>query len=80
VALAIPATHAMNAFNQLAYDASGDVGAITSVIILFAGGVLAYGLAQYLFTWDEKNAGRRATPALAFVALVPYVVAAVLLG
>ncbi len=42
--------------------------------ILLAGGAMAFGLAVFLFSWDSKNATRRAHPALAALAWLPYVV------
>jgi hypothetical protein len=44
-----------------------------SLAILAAGGLIAFGLSVFLFSWDSKNATRRAHPALAALALLPYV-------
>jgi ABC-2 type transport system permease protein len=45
-----------------------------SVIILMTSGILAFGLAMYLFSWDNHNATRRGNPLLAWLFLVPYVI------
>jgi len=37
--------------------------------------VICFGLAIYLFSWDSRNQSRRGHPALALLALVPFVVA-----
>ncbi len=63
-ALGLPA-----AFNPLA-----------STLILLAGGILAFGLAIYLFDWDSRNTRRGRSPYLAILALVPYIIGALLLG
>lgn len=75
----LPATHAMNAFNGLAMGATPDFNPWASVIMLSASGLIAFGMALYLFSWDSKNSKRRGHPAMALLALVPYVVGIVLL-
>ena len=45
-----------------------------------AGGVLAFGLAIYLFSWDSHNATHRDHPLLALLAVAPYVVGLFLMG
>ena len=67
-----PATHAMNAFNGLAMGVGADFSAWGSVLVLFSGGTLAFGLAIYLFNWDSRNETRRGHPALALIALLPW--------
>lgn len=74
VAQLLPTTHAMNAFNDLAMGKTSDFNPWASVIILFASGLLALGLALYLFSWDSKNTTRRAHPALAALVLLPYII------
>jgi hypothetical protein len=46
-----------------------------SVGILIVGGLLSFALASYLFSWDSENSTRRGHPALAILALVPYLAA-----
>jgi ABC-2 type transport system permease protein len=80
VAQLLPATQAMNAFNGLAMGTAADYSPWASVIMLAASGALAFGLALYLFSWDSRNTTRRGHPALAWLALLPYVVGMVVLG
>ncbi len=70
----LPATQAMNAFNGLAMGKVAAFSPWGSVIMLFASGVLAFGLAMYLFSWDSRNTTRRGHPLLALLVLLPYVV------
>jgi ABC-2 type transport system permease protein len=70
----LPATQAMNAFNGLAMGTIADFSPWGSVIILMASGILAFGLAVYLFSWDNHNATRRGNPLLAWLVLIPYVI------
>jgi ABC-2 type transport system permease protein len=70
----LPATQAMNAFNGLAMGGGADFDPWGSVIALFASGLLAFGLALYLFRWDSRNTARRGHPLLALLVLLPFVV------
>ncbi len=70
----LPATQAMNAFNGLAMGKVAAFSPWGSVIMLFVSGVLAFGLAVYLFSWDSRNTTRRAHPLLALLVLLPYIV------
>ena len=80
VAQLLPATHAMNAFRGLAMDLTADFDPLGSLIILLASGVLAFGLAIYLFSWDRRNTTQRGNPLLALLALLPYAVGILLLS
>jgi ABC-2 type transport system permease protein len=71
LSLLLPTTYAMDAFSGLAMEAGGSQPWL-SLVILAAGGLLALGMSVLLFSWDSKNATRRAHPALAVVAWVPY--------
>ncbi|MDI6768710.1 MAG: ABC transporter permease [Anaerolineales bacterium] len=75
----LPATQAMNAFNGLAMGKVAAFFPWGSVIILFISGVLAFGLAVYLFSWDSRNTTRRGHPLLALLVLLPSVVGIFLL-
>ena len=75
----LPATQAMNAFNGLAMGKVAAFSPWGSVIMLFASGVLAFGLAIYLFSWDSRNTTRRGHPLLALLVLLPYIVGIFLL-
>ncbi len=67
----LPATQAMNAFNGLAMGKTADFSAWGSVLILLSSGLLAFGLAVFLFSWDSRNTTRRGHPLLAILVLVP---------
>jgi len=79
VALLLPATYAMNAFQGLAQNQVTAFDPLWSVPILLVGGILSFGLANYLFCWDSRNRTRRGHPALGLLALVPYAVGVALL-
>jgi ABC-2 type transport system permease protein len=74
VAQVLPASQAMNAFNSLAMGGTADFNPWGSIAALATSGLLAFGLALYLFSWDSKNGARRGRPALALLALLPYAV------
>jgi len=80
IAQLLPATQAMNAFRGLAMGKVADFSPWASVIILLIGGVFAFGLAVYLFSWDSRNTTRRGHPMLASLVLMPYVVGILLLS
>lgn len=67
----LPATHAMQVYQGLALGAQTVWDPRISLLVLLASGVLAFGLAIYLFSWDSRNASRRGHPALAALALLP---------
>ena len=79
VGLLLPATYAMNVSQGLAQNQVIAFDPLWSVLILLAGGILSFGLANYLFCWDSRNTTRRGHPALALLALLPYVVGVALL-
>lgn len=79
IAQLLPATQAMNAFRGLAHGLSADFDPWGSLIVLLASGVLAFGLAIYLFNWDRRNTTQRGHPLLALLALLPYAVGMILL-
>ena len=70
----LPATHTMNAFNGLAMGVGADFNAWGSLLVLLLSGLLAFALSGYLFSWDSRNSERRGHPALALLALLPFVV------
>ena len=74
IAKLLPATQAMNAFKGLAMGGIADFNPWVSVVTLFACGVLAFGLAIYLFSWDSRNTARRGHPLLALLCLLPFVI------
>lgn len=72
----LPTTYAMQAYEGLAFGADTVIDGAVSAVVLGAGGVLAAALSVALFSWDQKNATRRFHPALALVALLPYIAGA----
>jgi ABC-2 type transport system permease protein len=70
----LPATQAMNAFNGLAMGLDADFDPWVSVIAMFASGLMAFGLAVFLFSWDSRNSTRRGHPLLALLFLLPFVI------
>lgn len=75
----LPASHSMQAFMGLAYRQATDWDPLGALLVLVAGGVLSFAMAVYLFSWDSQNSTRRAHPALALLALVPYILGALFL-
>ncbi len=73
----LPATHAMQAYQGLAYGRQTVLDPRVSVLVLLTGGILAGGLAVYLFNWDSKNRARRGHPLLALLAVAPYLIGAI---
>lgn len=71
----LPATHAMQAYQGLALGQETVFDPVVSLLILSASGLLAFVLSVYLFSWDNRNLSRRGHPALAALALAPFLVA-----
>lgn len=67
----LPATQAMNAFNGLAMAKDAAFSPWGSVILLLISGMIAFGLALFLFSWDSRNTTRRGNPLLALLVLLP---------
>ena len=70
----LPATHAMNAFNSLAMGGVAVFNPWGSVLALFFSGLIAFGLAIYMFSWDSRNEGRRGHPIMALLVFLPFVI------
>jgi len=70
----LPSTHAMQAMLGLAYGQQTVIDPLVSALILLVSGLLAFGLAIYLFNWDTRNNARRGHPMMALLVLVPYLV------
>ena len=79
IALLLPATYAMNVFQGFAQNQVTAIAPLWSIIILLAGGILSFSLANYLFCWDSRNKARRGHPALALLALLPYILGVIFL-
>jgi len=71
VALLLPTSYAMDAFSALAMGQAA-THPWWSLAILASGGTVAFGTAALLFSWDPRNATRRAPVAWAALAVVPY--------
>jgi ABC-2 type transport system permease protein len=78
IAQLLPATQAMNAFKGLAMGGVADFNPWMSVTLLFIGGLMAFSLAVYLFSWDRRNSKRRGHPLLALSCFLPFVVGLIL--
>jgi ABC-2 type transport system permease protein len=75
----LPAMNATNAFAGLAMGGEVTYSPWGSVVVLLAGGLVAFLLATVLFTWDSRNQGRRRSRIWALLALVPYLVGMIVL-
>jgi ABC-2 type transport system permease protein len=73
IALLLPATYAMNVFQGFVQNQNAAIAPLWSVTILLAGGIVSFILANYLFCWDSHNKAQRGNPALALLALLPYI-------
>jgi ABC-2 type transport system permease protein len=74
VALILPTTHAMQAYQGLAFAQPTVVDPVISTIVLLAGGIMAFGLAVFLFNWDSRNQARHGHPLMALLAILPFVI------
>jgi ABC-2 type transport system permease protein len=77
--LMLPSTHAVNIYEGLARNQVTGFSPLWSVLILLTSGIMAVGLANYLFCWDSQNKAGRKHHAFALLALVPYIMAVILL-
>jgi len=69
----LPATHAMNAFNNLAMAKAADFSPWGSATVLFIGSILAFSLAVYLFKWDQHHSSRQRKSWLGLLSFLPYI-------
>jgi ABC-2 type transport system permease protein len=79
VALLLPTTYAMDAWQGLAFNMPVAFDPRWALLILFSAGVLAIGMAIYLFSWDSKNRQGGRNPLLGLAAMLPFVLGAILL-
>lgn len=70
----LPTSHAMQALLGLAYQQETVFKPFVSVAVLASSGLLAYGLAIYLFNWDNRNQARRGHPLMGLLVMIPYLV------
>ncbi len=80
VSLLLPTTYAMNAWRGLSLGLAPTFDPLWALLVLLSSGMIAFFLAIYLFSWDSKNQRRGHNPLLALLALVPYVLGAILLA
>lgn len=76
----LPSTHAMQAILGLAYGQTTLIDPLVSLGVLLSSGLLAFGLAIYLFNWDSHNEARRGHPLLSLLALLPYALSILLMN
>jgi ABC-2 type transport system permease protein len=77
-ALLLPTTYSTNALNAV-YSGQQAVYSLTgSLMILALGGIISYGLAAYLFTWDNKTSSSMRNLA-GLIVLIPYILGIILL-
>jgi ABC-2 type transport system permease protein len=79
IGLLLPSTHAINLFRYYSYNQSIGYNPLWSLVILFISGILSFGLAIYLFNWDNQNKTRRGYPAFAFFTIIPLIIGAIFL-
>jgi ABC-2 type transport system permease protein len=78
VAALLPPAHIMQAMQGYAYGLPTAFSPAGSVLVTVVAGVLAFGLAVFLFNWDKQSQVRRGHPAFAALVMAPYIVAALL--
>ena len=69
----LPTAYAAQAYQGLAFGQPTVINATASLVLLLASGILAFGLAAYLFNWDNRNSTRRGHPLMGLLVLLPYV-------
>ncbi|MCJ7666119.1 MAG: hypothetical protein MUO59_05205 [Actinobacteria bacterium] len=74
------ATHQLNLFKYFSYRRYLDYDPLWSILILFIGVIISFGLAIFLFNRDDRNNTRRGHPAFAFLAMIPYIADAIFLS
>lgn len=80
LALLLPSTWLMQLEQTLVYGRRVQIGAGLALAVLLATTVLAFGLAALCFSWDRRNAARRAHPLLALLVFVPMLTGMLLVG
>lgn len=80
IGLLMPTSYAVSFYNGVARPATPLVPPLPAAIILLAGTAISFLLALLLFSWDRQNAGRKANPVVAILALLPYAIGAIIFG
>jgi ABC-2 type transport system permease protein len=78
IAMILPTSHMMQAFTGLAFSQQTVVDPVRSVIFIAVSGLLAIGLAAYLFNWDSRNNTRRGHPLMGLLVMAPYLISIIL--
>jgi ABC-type multidrug transport system permease subunit len=73
-ALLLPTTWLAQLEQATVYGREVLVDPALAAAVLVASAALTFGIAAYSFSWDRKNATRRGHPALALLAILPFVV------
>ncbi len=74
----LPPAHAMQAYVGLAFHQATVFDPMRSLVILGTSGLIAIGLAVFLFNWDSHNNARRGHPLMALLVLLPYLAGSLL--
>ena len=75
----LPASYAMQGFLGLAYGHQALYDPAWALLILAAGGILSFALSLYLFSWDSQGGVKRGHPLMGLMALLPFLLGALLL-
>jgi ABC-2 type transport system permease protein len=70
----LPTTHIMQVYTGYAFGQATTFNPLISTIIFITSGIIAFGLAIYLFNWDSRNNSRRGSPWMGLLVLVPYII------
>jgi ABC-2 type transport system permease protein len=79
ISLLLPTSYAMNAWRGLAFGLPATLDPRLSLLVLLASGIIAFGMANYLFSWDSKNRRAGRNPLLGLLAMLPFVLGALFL-
>ncbi len=75
-----PTTYAMEVMRAWGWgEPALGISPAGSILVLISGGILAFALGGYLFSWDQNNTTRRGPSYLAALVLVPYILGAIFL-
>lgn len=79
IGMLLPTTYGMRVFAGLGYNQPPEGGVLLPALILLSASAVAFILALSLFTWDTPDSRQRRRMPLAVLALLPYVIGAILL-
>ena len=75
----LPTTYAMDAYQVLANNQDASINPVISIGILILSGLISFYLSWYLFRFDNNNASKAKSNIWALGALIPFVLAAILI-